>query len=58
MEKMIRYCRQRGTRTLFGMVLKNNVAMLSLDFKLGFQPDLAPVEEGGDAMEKMVLQLA
>lgn len=57
MEKMIRYCRQRGTGVLFGMVLKSNVAMLSLDFKLGFQPDLAPAD-AGDAMEKMVLQLA
>jgi acetyltransferase len=58
MEKMIRYCRLRGTRVLYGMVLKSNVAMLSLDFKLGFQPDLAPAEAGGDPLEKMVLQLA
>jgi len=55
MEKMIRYCRQRGTGTLFGMVLKTNDAMLGLNFKLGFHPDLHSdqVEE----MEKMVLKL-
>jgi acetyltransferase len=55
MEKMIRYCRQRGTGTLFGMVLKTNDAMLGLNFRLGFHPDLHSdqVEE----MEKMVLKL-
>jgi acetyltransferase len=58
MEKMIRYCRERGTRQLYGMVLKSNVAMLSLNFKLGFQPDLVLADAGGDPLEKMVLQLA
>jgi len=57
MEKMIRYCRQRGTEVLYGMVLKSNIAMLSLDFKLGFQPDLAPAGVTGEPMEKMVLKL-
>jgi acetyltransferase len=55
MEKMIRYCRQRGTGRLWGMVLKTNVAMLSLDFKLGFAPDLRA--EPDPYMEKMVLKL-
>jgi acetyltransferase len=55
MEKMVRYCRQRGTGLLYGMVLKSNAAMISLDFKLGFQPDLAPAT--GDSTEKMVLKL-
>ncbi|HEY5676241.1 MAG TPA: GNAT family N-acetyltransferase, partial [Myxococcales bacterium] len=55
MEKMIRYCRQRGTGRLWGMVLKTNVAMLSLDFKLGFAPDLRA--EPDEYMEKMVLRL-
>ena len=55
MEKMIRYCRQRGTGRLWGMVLKTNVAMLSLDFKLGFSPDLRA--EPDEYMEKMVLKL-
>ena len=57
LEKMIRYCRQRGTELLYGMVLKSNIAMLSLDFKLGFQPDLAPPGAAADPMEKIVLKL-
>ena len=55
MEKMIRYCRQRGTRALFGMVLKKNTAMLSLNFKLGFHPDMRCDQDQG--MERMVLEL-
>jgi acetyltransferase len=56
MEKMIRYCRSRGTGTLYGLVAKTNVAMLSLDFKLGFQPDLQSEED--DDTERMVLRLS
>ncbi len=56
MEKMIRYCRQRGTGMLYGMVLKNNNAMLSLNFKLGFRPDLDG--NADESMEKMVLELS
>ncbi|MCA8959916.1 MAG: GNAT family N-acetyltransferase [Planctomycetes bacterium] len=37
MEKMIRYCRGRGTRALVGEVLPDNSAMLSLARKLGFE---------------------
>lgn len=55
MEKMIRYCRSRGTGTLYARVPKSNVAMLSLDFKLGFQPDLEG--EHDDDTERMVLRL-
>ncbi len=35
-EKMIRYCRSRGTSELVGQVLTENTAMLSLAKKLGF----------------------
>jgi acetyltransferase len=56
MEKMIRYCRSRGTGTLYGMVAKSDVAMLSLDFKLGFQPDLQG--EHDDDMERMAVRLS
>ncbi len=55
MEKMIRYSRQRGTGMLYGMVLKNNVAMLSLCFKLGFSPVL---HDDQDEVEQMVLKLS
>ena len=35
-EKMIRYCRSRGTGELVGQVLTEKTAMLSLAKKLGF----------------------
>jgi acetyltransferase len=38
LEKMIRYCRSRGTRELVGQILSENVPMLSLAQKLGFRP--------------------
>jgi acetyltransferase len=56
MEKMIRYCRQRGTGIIYGMVLKNNGAMLSLCFKLGFNPDLQSNQD--EDLERMVLKLS
>ena len=37
LEKMIRYCRSRGTGELMGQVLTENTAMLSLARKLGFR---------------------
>jgi acetyltransferase len=37
LEKMIRYCRARGTRELVGQVLAENRRMLSLARDLGFQ---------------------
>jgi acetyltransferase len=55
LEKMIRYCRQRGTGMVYGMVLKSNTPMLSLDFKLGFHPDLRGDHD--ETFEKMVLKL-
>ena len=37
MRKLIRYCRERGTRELWGDVLSDNVAMLHLSNALGFK---------------------
>jgi acetyltransferase len=37
LEKMIRYCRQRGTRTMIGEILRDNRAMLGLADRLGFR---------------------
>jgi len=37
MRKLIRYCRQRGARELWGSVLAENAAMLHLAEKLGFR---------------------
>ncbi|MDT3779064.1 bifunctional acetate--CoA ligase family protein/GNAT family N-acetyltransferase [Nitrospira sp. MA-1] len=48
MEKMIRYCRKRGTERLVGQVLTDNTGMLELAQRTGFTKKLT-VE--GDAME-------
>lgn len=37
LEKMIRYCRSRGTRSIIGQVLQDNSRMLRLAEKLGFK---------------------
>jgi len=37
MRKVIRYCRARGIRRLWGSVLSENAAMLHLAESLGFQ---------------------
>ena len=37
MEKMVRYCTNRGSREIWGLVLKNNEAMLGLVNSLGFK---------------------
>ena len=37
LEKLIRYCRQRGLRETVGQVLKQNRAMLRLAERLGFE---------------------
>ena len=37
MEKMINYCRSRGTKRMFGQVLKENTPMLSLAEQLRFK---------------------
>ena len=53
LEKMIRYCRQRGMSRIIGQVLMENKAMLELARKLGFTSRLS---KEGDAME-VVLNL-
>lgn len=45
LDKMIRYCRARGTRELAGQVLMENTAMLGLAKSLGFTE--RPLPEGG-----------
>jgi len=45
LDKMIRYCRSRGTQTLAGDVLAHNSGMLALCHRLGFES--APAEEPG-----------
>jgi acetyltransferase len=42
LEKLIRYCRSRGTQELTGDVLSGNVGMLHLAARLGFRAELAP----------------
>ena len=37
MEKLVRYCRARGTQQLWGNVLSENTAMLHLSLSLGFR---------------------
>jgi acetyltransferase len=37
MRKLIRYCRERGTRELWGDVMNDNTAMLQLSRSLGFR---------------------
>jgi len=36
-DKMIRYCRERGTRKMIGQILRDNKAMLGLAKRLGFK---------------------
>ena len=45
MEKMIEYCRQKGTKTFIGQVLPNNRRMLTLCEKLGFSRKYLADEE-------------
>ena len=42
LEKLIRYCRGRGTQELTGDVLSGNVGMLHLAARLGFRTEFAP----------------
>jgi acetyltransferase len=46
LEKLIRYCRTRGTRELTGDVLAGNVRMLRLATALGFEVQFPPGEPG------------
>jgi acetyltransferase len=50
---MIRYCRARGTRELFGDVLPNNSRMLALAENLHFQRGRPP----GDRVARISLRL-
>jgi len=52
MQKLIRYCRARGTRQLWGSVLSENAAMLELSRRLGFR--VRSVEHN---VEEIVLDL-
>jgi acetyltransferase len=52
MQKLIRYCRERGTRQLWGSVMTENTAMLQLARRLGFH--VRAVERN---IEEIVLDL-
>jgi acetyltransferase len=45
MRKMIEYCRSRGTQEVVGEVLADNLAMLELTRKLGFE--VTPLPDRG-----------
>jgi Acyl-CoA synthetase (NDP forming) len=45
MEKIIRYCRSRGTRRIVGLVLRDNVPMLDLVHSLGFRSRKVPDDD-------------
>ncbi len=45
MDKMVRYCRTRGTREIMGQVLRDNGAMLKLVTGLGFRTIVIPEED-------------
>jgi acetyltransferase len=42
LEKLVRYCRSRGTREVVGQVLPENRAMLALAEQLGFERRFLP----------------
>jgi acetyltransferase len=44
MEKIVDYCRSRGTKRIMGQVLKENTSMLSLANRLGFERSLDSAE--------------
>ena len=46
MEKVIRYCRERGTGAIVGQVLPENHRMLGLAERLGFERSRVNLEEG------------
>jgi acetyltransferase len=52
MRKLIRYCRERGTRRLWGSVMTDNAPMLHLSKTLGFQ-----VRRTDRNIEEIVLDL-
>jgi acetyltransferase len=48
MRKMIRYCRERGTKQMVGQILRENQPMRSLAERVGFR---AHANAGEDAVE-------
>ncbi len=54
LEKMVRYCRERGTRELVGQVLPDNRPMLELAQSLGFASHFSP--EDGAVEVRLALQ--
>ena len=56
LEKMVRYCRERGTRELVGQVLPDNRPMLELAQSLGFESRFSP--EDGAVEVRLALQRA
>jgi acetyltransferase len=54
LQKMIRYCRARGTREIVGQVLPDNRPMLELAHSLGFQSRFLP--EDGAVEVRLSLQ--
>ncbi len=46
LDKLIRYCRDRGTRELTGEVLTTNARMLKLTAALGFKGNIMPEDPG------------
>lgn len=53
LEKMVRYCRGRGTREMAGQILRNNEPMLELAENLGFRRKMI----GDDGVVEVVLEL-
>ncbi len=53
LQKMIDYCRDRGTRQMIGQILADNKAMLGLARQLGFQSKAIP----GESALEVVLDL-
>ena len=45
LEKMFRYCKERGTREIVGQVLPDNRDMMRLMRKLGFTARIVPEED-------------
>jgi acetyltransferase len=54
MEKLVAYCRQRGTREIVGEVLPQNARMIGLVRKLGFE--VTPAGEEGVRTLRLVLR--
>ena len=53
LEKMVAYCRERGTRTIVGQIMKDNPRMRELSKTLGFKEKALP----GEAVVEVTLDL-